>query len=497
MYDCAEFRATRDLPLMCKSMMIRYCFVALVLSIATSVIVPASARAQAPWLKIASNQPAPGTCASGYVWRQVDAADHVCVTPAQRNQDVIENAVAGRTNTDGTCIAGYVWRQAEPTDHVCVTPAQRAQATAQNRAAPSHMLSLAAPKSPGPPPTAPASDSVTSLPGLAPPGLPWRPPSPSGQPPSLATSQNPSDCGSAHETNPVLAFPGPGLCQAALNTGSLLLVWNPLAGATAYHVYRVDGGQHTQVDRRGGDQSYSLLPVPKGGFSGTCYVATDTIGTNPESAASNTVCVGKGTNGVALTATLIPTQLLHWQNLFTLNTSGAYTNSTPANTFDTTPNVGYSLAYTPGDIMGGANFITEYDRTGLLFDLSPFMGRTIANATLQLVAQVSYHSVSGDGNATLGNMNPQVCVTTIDLGTDTWWQNQDLMNTNSYLHFGTYQGPSFSVDVTSAVANWTSAAPENFGFVLKGSYENNAWQGKTNQACMTTLSSEQLIVVYR
>jgi hypothetical protein len=71
------------------------------------------------------------------------------------------------------------------------------------------------------------------------------------------------------------------------------------------------------------------------------------------------------------------------------------------------------------------------------------------------------------------------------------------MNTNSYLHFSTYQGPSFSVDVTSAVANWTSAAPENFGFVLKGSYENNAWQGKTNQACMTTLSSEQLVVVYR
>jgi hypothetical protein len=51
--------------------------------------------------------------------------------------------------------------------------------------------------------------------------------------------------------------------------------------------------------------------------------------------------------------------------------------------------------------------------------------------------------------------------------------------------------------VTSAAANWTALAPlPNFGFVLKGSYENNAWHGKASQACMTALSSEQL-VIYR
>jgi hypothetical protein len=31
----------------------------------------------------------------GYVWRQVDATDHVCVTPAQRSEAAAENAVAG------------------------------------------------------------------------------------------------------------------------------------------------------------------------------------------------------------------------------------------------------------------------------------------------------------------------------------------------------------------------------------------------------------------
>jgi hypothetical protein len=120
-------------------------FATLVLSIATSAIVSVSARAQTPSLKIASNQAAPNTCAAGYVWRRGDGADYVCVTPAQRDQIAIENAVTGVKNADGTCVAGYVWRQVDATDHVCVTPAQRREAAAQNAAATSHRLSSAAP----------------------------------------------------------------------------------------------------------------------------------------------------------------------------------------------------------------------------------------------------------------------------------------------------------------------------------------------------------------
>jgi len=148
--------------------MIQPRFAALLLSVVTAAAVaPASVRAQARGSEIA-DLPAPGTCAVGYVWRQVDSADHVCVTPAQRNQGAIENAVAGLKNANGTCIAGYVWRQAEPADHVCVTTAQRAQAAAQNREGARHTLSSAAsaprvvglsgvPKSPGPPAAIPRS----------------------------------------------------------------------------------------------------------------------------------------------------------------------------------------------------------------------------------------------------------------------------------------------------------------------------------------------------
>ena len=71
------------------------------------------------------------------------------------------------------------------------------------------------------------------------------------------------------------------------------------------------------------------------------------------------------------------------------------------------------------------------------------------------------------------------------------------MSTIPYLHPGGSPGPSYRIDVTSAAANWTALSPlPNFGFVLKGSYENNALHGKASQACMTALSSEQL-VIYR
>jgi hypothetical protein len=102
----------------------------------TALLMPASTRAQAAL--------APVACSQGYVWRQADAMDHVCVTPAQRQQTAAENSAAGVQNAGGTCVQGYVWRQADATDHVCVTPAQRSEAAAQNAAAGSRPLASAA-----------------------------------------------------------------------------------------------------------------------------------------------------------------------------------------------------------------------------------------------------------------------------------------------------------------------------------------------------------------
>jgi hypothetical protein len=86
----------------------------------------------------------PDTCLWGFVWREANASDHVCVTSATRSQTWTDNALAAsRRSPNGgsygpdTCLQGFVWREAFAGDHVCVTPATRSQAAADNAAGPS------------------------------------------------------------------------------------------------------------------------------------------------------------------------------------------------------------------------------------------------------------------------------------------------------------------------------------------------------------------------
>jgi hypothetical protein len=84
----------------------------------------------------------PTTCKQGYVWREAQPNDRVCVTPAVRTQTRNENnRAADRREPNGgaygpdTCKQGYVWREATSTDHVCVSPRVRAQAAKDNKRA--------------------------------------------------------------------------------------------------------------------------------------------------------------------------------------------------------------------------------------------------------------------------------------------------------------------------------------------------------------------------
>src|SRR5205823_5093261 len=86
-------------------------------------------------------------CLQGFVWREASPSDHVCVTPAVRQQTRNDNAqAASRRNPSGgpfgpdTCIQGFVWREAFPSDHVCVTPQTRSQAASDNQDAPNRLL---------------------------------------------------------------------------------------------------------------------------------------------------------------------------------------------------------------------------------------------------------------------------------------------------------------------------------------------------------------------
>jgi hypothetical protein len=70
----------------------------------------------------------PNTCKAGYVWREADESDWVCVSMATRTQVQKDNARATR----GPCEAGLVSREAFPGDRVCVTAAVRAQTIKDN-----------------------------------------------------------------------------------------------------------------------------------------------------------------------------------------------------------------------------------------------------------------------------------------------------------------------------------------------------------------------------
>ncbi len=81
-------------------------------------------------------------CLQGYVWREANASDLVCVSSQTRTQTRNDNAqAAARRSPNGgaygpdTCLQGYVWREAFLGDHVCVTPNVRAQASADNKEA--------------------------------------------------------------------------------------------------------------------------------------------------------------------------------------------------------------------------------------------------------------------------------------------------------------------------------------------------------------------------
>jgi hypothetical protein len=103
----------------------------------------------------------PDTCIQGYVWRDAQPGDHVCVTPATRDATAQQNASAAQNVQPGggaygpnTCKQGFVWREAFGGDVVCVTPAVRQQAANDNAAAASrkqaNQPAPAAPPAPNP-----------------------------------------------------------------------------------------------------------------------------------------------------------------------------------------------------------------------------------------------------------------------------------------------------------------------------------------------------------
>lgn len=83
----------------------------------------------------------PNTCIDGFVWREANSSDQVCVTPDMRTRIKQQNASpkANKEPNGGdygpeTCKQGFVWREAFDGDTICVSPEFRSQVKADNAA---------------------------------------------------------------------------------------------------------------------------------------------------------------------------------------------------------------------------------------------------------------------------------------------------------------------------------------------------------------------------
>ncbi len=217
-------------------------------------------------------------CKVGYVWREANVQDHVCVTPQARAQVQQDNQLAtSRLAAPGSdaCKAGFVFREANVQDHVCVTSQTRAQvqqdngvgatliSTATSAASPSPLvIKPAAPK--GAPPSLPSAVGGSQT-NIAP-GPPLSLPVPTG----LTSTLDPATC-AKH------GFGGALVCGTLRAGQQLALIWSFNSGArpiTGFHVYRVDKGAHdlvgTQPDGEGVTLAILTTP-PAAGFQTACY----------------------------------------------------------------------------------------------------------------------------------------------------------------------------------------------------------------------------------
>jgi hypothetical protein len=88
-------------------------------------------------VQISSNLPT--LCLLGFVWREANSSDRVCVSGTSRDQARAENNLtASRRSPNGgpfgpnTCLPGFVWREANASDQVCVPGNARSRVKQEN-----------------------------------------------------------------------------------------------------------------------------------------------------------------------------------------------------------------------------------------------------------------------------------------------------------------------------------------------------------------------------
>jgi hypothetical protein len=290
---------------------------------------------------------------------------------------------------------------------------------------------------------------------------------------------------------PPMEFLGGLFCKAAVDTKSIILVWDwspdPLtvSDINGYHVYKsYPGGKpaliKTIVDRT---QTVLIQPPEPAGKAAPCYFARAYRGTD-ESANSNTYC-WKPDATVVETVFLSPASMFT-QDILSYDKGGVLSfckeglgGDAMFALKDGQVASGYEYTY---DERRCSTWIDHYYRGRLVFDLSGIKG-AVTSATLY------YTQAAYDSRYFLFE---QSCAATVNLITETSGDDaSDWRSISDLPKLGT-SGSKHSADVTEAVQAWVLGEDPNLGFLLRG--RDESLPEKTNDICWSDYGGFSLAV---
>ena len=291
---------------------------------------------------------------------------------------------------------------------------------------------------------------------------------------------------SLHRTNDVREcqrHAGNFFCAALKGDAAnlLVIVWDAGPAASAYHLYRTDGGQRTLVATQ--DQRFAgVLPSALGLESvvaGSCFSVTETRDA-VESVPSDPYCVGNDVPAKAQTVVLAPTHE---------RSSRSYRGHTPKigsggtnwSGFDIWPGLVVGYEHSTNDMgLPGDEWANNIYRTGLFFDLAFLADKHVDFARLEIRIDETIRAAPHDHTVSYDSYTN--CVATVAAGVDTWWtQNTPLVHGEPSIAVnGT--GGRVRFDMSDIARAW-AAHTANFGLVLVGANEDLA--AFTEATCRT------------
>ncbi|GAC1540539.1 MAG: hypothetical protein NVS2B17_16910 [Candidatus Velthaea sp.] len=319
-------------------------------------------------------------------------------------------------------------------------------------------------------------------------------------PPSIPA---PSGLASTADLNICVAHKGGDLCALLMASGELPLIWNWSCGGArsicdidGYHVYEVAPqkkllGTMPHVETTIQGETFQV---------GTCYEVKAYKG-SLESKHSNEFCVGRNVSTGPQTLTINPA-LITTSGFDSINDNSALCRGGPPFISSAIGQpglgeaiVGDSRTFTTSTL-GCDIRLVQFARAGVVFDMTPLLGKTIVKASLQYRIDSAQFSANGEPLQSI----PMSCAALLKRSTvdfqHGWDVNAPLPVSAGGKPLPGYrqQGSNFAIDVSNDVQSWANGH-QNFGFALTGTSDDETRHDQ-NGACLTTYGGFSLIVQF-